>query len=250
MNTRDSSQSGGTDNEKTNIRTDEYGGSAEKRAKFVLDIVAEIRKVVPSSFCVGIKLNSADHSSASFEDTMTQIGLLAEAGIDFLEVSGGSYEDPRVSSGDTIPHSVQDVVSNNFHQMMLGTEEQPTKSARTAAREAFFLEFATEVRKRYPGLILMLTGGFRTRAGAEYAIKQNACDLIGVGRPSAINAKFPQLLLDESIPDEEAGLPLEKVKAPWFASWIPAKGLFAGLETVSCCSLRPQRLEYQILMRV
>lgn len=27
---------------------------------------------------------------------MTQIELLAEAGIDFLEVSGGSYEDPKV----------------------------------------------------------------------------------------------------------------------------------------------------------
>ena len=27
---------------------------------------------------------------------MTQIKLLAEAGIDFLEVSGGSYEDPKV----------------------------------------------------------------------------------------------------------------------------------------------------------
>ena len=87
---------------KTNRRTDEYGGSAEKRAKFVLDIIAEIRKVVPSSFCIGIKLNSADHSSESFEDTMTQIGLLAEAGIDFLEVSGGTYEDPKVSGTERL----------------------------------------------------------------------------------------------------------------------------------------------------
>lgn len=29
---------------------------------------------------------------------MTQIGLLVEAGIDFLEVSGGTYEDPKVST--------------------------------------------------------------------------------------------------------------------------------------------------------
>lgn len=119
--------------------------------------------------------------------------------------------------------------------MMLGTEESG-KSTRTAAREAFFLEFATEARKRYPNLILMLTGGFRTRAGAEDAIKQNACDLIGLGRPAAVDAKLPQVLLDESIPDEEAVLHLDKVKAPWFASWIPAKGIFAGLESVSCSS--------------
>jgi 2,4-dienoyl-CoA reductase-like NADH-dependent reductase (Old Yellow Enzyme family) len=80
----------------TNLRTDAYGGSAEKRAKFVLDILSETRKVLPATFCIGIKFNSADHSSASFEDTMTQIGLLVDAGIDFLEVSGGSYEDLKV----------------------------------------------------------------------------------------------------------------------------------------------------------
>lgn len=82
----------------SNVRTDAYGGSAEKRAKFVLDIIHQIRPLVPANFCIGIKLNSADHSSSSFEDTMTQIGLLAEAGIDFLEVSGGTYEDPKVGT--------------------------------------------------------------------------------------------------------------------------------------------------------
>jgi len=79
------------------MRTDEYGGTPEKRARFVLEILSEIRKVVPAKFCVGIKFNSADHSSATFEDTMAQVKLLVEAGIDFMEVSGGTYEDTRVS---------------------------------------------------------------------------------------------------------------------------------------------------------
>lgn len=118
-----------------------------------------------------------------------------------------------------------------------GNQPEPPKSERTANREAFFLEFATETRKRYPNLILMLTGGFRTRAGAEYAINQNACDIIGIGRPSAINAKFPQLLLDESVSDEDAGLPLKKVKSPWLTSLLPIRSLGAGLESVSLSSL-------------
>lgn len=63
-----------------------------------MDIIRQIREAVPSNFCVGIKLNSADHDSSEFEDTMRQIELLVESGIDFLEVSGGSYEDPKVSS--------------------------------------------------------------------------------------------------------------------------------------------------------
>lgn len=115
---------------------------------------------------------------------------------------------------------------------MMGLTEPP-KSTRTAAREAFFFEFATETRKRFPGLILMLTGGFRSRAGAEAAIQANACDLIGMGRPSAVNAKLPHLLLDESVSDEEAGLPLGKVQLPWLLRVLPLKAVGAGAETVS-----------------
>ncbi|PWY70446.1 FMN binding oxidoreductase [Aspergillus heteromorphus CBS 117.55] len=191
-------------NPKSNKRTDAYGGSAENRAKFVVDIIHAIRKVVPETFAIGIKLNSADHSSDSFEDTMTQIGLLMEAGIDFLEVSGGSYENPT----------------------MMG----PEKSARTVAREAFFIEFATEARKRFPGLVLMLSGGFRTRAGAESAIKQNACDIIGIGRPAAVNPKLPLVFLDEKVSDEEAQMVLNRVPVPSFLRLIPLN-VGAGLET-------------------
>ncbi|KAL4889749.1 putative FMN binding oxidoreductase [Aspergillus ambiguus] len=195
-------------NPKTNKRTDAYGGSAAARAKFVLDILAQTRAVVPSSFAIGIKLNSADHSSASFEDTMAQIGLLAEAGIDFLEVSGGSYEDPK----------------------MMGID-QPKKSARTAAREAFFLEFATEVRRRYPSLVLMLTGGFRTRAGAQAALDANACDLVGIGRPAAVDPAFPRRLLDDSVAEEDARLPLNAVPVPFYMKLVPVRGVGAGLES-------------------
>ncbi|OOF92392.1 hypothetical protein ASPCADRAFT_8673 [Aspergillus carbonarius ITEM 5010] len=192
-------------NSKSNNRIDAYGGSAENRAKFVVDTIHAIRQVVPQTFAIGIKLNSADHNSSTFEDTMTQIRLLVEAGIDFLEVSGGSYENPT----------------------MMG----PEKSQRTVAREAFFIEFATETRKRFPDLVLMLTGGFRTRAGAESALQQNACDVIGIGRPAAIEPKLPLVLLDENVPDEEAQLVLNRVPMPFLARLLALKGVGAGLES-------------------
>ncbi|KAL4874627.1 hypothetical protein BJY04DRAFT_203562 [Aspergillus karnatakaensis] len=198
-------------NAKSNIRTDAYGGTAEKRAKFVLDIVAQIRAVVPPAFCIGIKFNSADHNSTSFEDTLTQIGRLADAGIDFIEISGGTYEDPKMFDRGLTP--------------------QPEKSTRTAAREAFFIEFATAVRARYPSLTLMLTGGFRTRAGAEYALSKNACDLIGIGRPAAIDPNFAKLLLDESVDEEEAQMELKRVQVPFWINLIPLKTVGAGVES-------------------
>lgn len=119
--------------------------------------------------------------------------------------------------------------------MGYGTQEEEQKSTRTATREAFFLEFATETRSRHPSLPLMLTGGFRTRAGAEDAIRQNACDLIGIGRPAAVNAKFPEVLLDEGVRGEEAGLPLRKVGTPWYVQFVPVRSIGAGVESV--CSL-------------
>lgn len=168
---------------------------------------------MPSTFAIGIKLNSADHSSATFEETMAQIALLVEAGIDFMEISGGTYEDPQM--------------------MGYPKSEIPVKSERTAAREAFFLEFAKTVRGRHPDLILMLTGGFRTRAGCVAAIEDGACDLVGIGRPAAVEPAFPQLLLDENVKDEKAALPLIKVPPPWYAKFLPRNLIGAGAETVS-----------------
>jgi hypothetical protein len=51
------------------------------------------------------------------------------------------------------------------------------KRARAAARGAF-LALAKETRKRYRSLVLMLIGGFCSRADAEAAIKENACDIV------------------------------------------------------------------------
>lgn len=84
------------DKSQSNTRQDQYGGDAERRARIVLQIIHQIRDAVPSTFCIGIKLNSADYGTSEFEDTMTQIRLFSEAGVDFLEISGGTYEDPIV----------------------------------------------------------------------------------------------------------------------------------------------------------
>jgi 2,4-dienoyl-CoA reductase-like NADH-dependent reductase (Old Yellow Enzyme family) len=153
---------------------------------------------------------------------MAQIKLLADAGIDFMEISGGTYEDPK---------------------MMGYGKTAPPKSERTAAREAFFLEFSKEVRSRHPELVLMLTGGFRTRAGAEAAINDGACDLIGIGRPAAVDPKFPRLLLDESVGDDKAQMPLNKAPVPWYTRFLPMHLIGAGAESVSFAFFRDRLVD-------
>jgi 2,4-dienoyl-CoA reductase-like NADH-dependent reductase (Old Yellow Enzyme family) len=82
---------------KSNERTDEYGGSPAARAKIVVDVIKAIRAAVPKEFCVGIKLNSVDHQSPEdLAACIEQLKLIEAAGVDFLEISGGTYENPSV----------------------------------------------------------------------------------------------------------------------------------------------------------
>jgi 2,4-dienoyl-CoA reductase-like NADH-dependent reductase (Old Yellow Enzyme family) len=52
---------------------------------------------VPSTFVVGVKINVADHmDGGGLEDMLEQIERIAEERIDYIELSGGSYESPKV----------------------------------------------------------------------------------------------------------------------------------------------------------
>ncbi|MFU3033300.1 NADH:flavin oxidoreductase/NADH oxidase family protein [Pseudomonas aeruginosa] len=156
-----------------NRRSDEWGGSPENRRRFVLAVYAEIRRQVGPDFPVGIKLNSADFQRGGFteEESIETIRVLADAGIDLIEISGGTYEAPAMSGA-----------------------MQETKKASTAAREAYFLEFAEKVRAAVD-VPLMVTGGFRTAAGMNAALRSNALDVVGLARLLAIDPDAPVVLL-------------------------------------------------------
>lgn len=156
-----------------NRRTDEWGGGPEKRRRFVLAVYAEIRRQVGAEFPVGIKLNSADFQRGGFteEESMATIHALVEAGIDLIEISGGTYEAPAMSGG-----------------------LQETKKASTEAREAYFLEFAEKVRASIK-VPLMVTGGFRSAAAMNAALRSGALDVIGLARLLAIDPDAPAALL-------------------------------------------------------
>lgn len=156
-----------------NRRTDEWGGSAENRRRFVLAVYAEIRRQVGPDFPVGIKLNSADFQRGGFteEESLETILALVEAGIDLIEISGGTYEAPAMSGAMQTP-----------------------KKASTVSREAYFLEFAEKVRATV-AVPLMVTGGFRTVAGMNAALRAGALDVVGLARLLAIDPQAPVALL-------------------------------------------------------
>lgn len=72
-----------------NRRTDEYGGSEEKRARFCCEVIAAIRQKVGPDFPVIIRISGSDYlpGGISIEQSARQAPLFVEAGADAIHVS-------------------------------------------------------------------------------------------------------------------------------------------------------------------
>jgi 2,4-dienoyl-CoA reductase-like NADH-dependent reductase (Old Yellow Enzyme family)/glyoxylase-like metal-dependent hydrolase (beta-lactamase superfamily II) len=83
-----------------NKRTDEYGGSDENRARFLLEIIAKVREKVGKEYIVGLKINSEDGDKNGItEEGFMKACLLAEAaGIDFIQVTGMRWFKERIKN--------------------------------------------------------------------------------------------------------------------------------------------------------
>ncbi|MCP5018746.1 MAG: NADH:flavin oxidoreductase/NADH oxidase family protein [Ketobacter sp.] len=153
-----------------NQRKDKWGGSLENRARFVMEIYKAIREQVSDQFPVSIKLNSADFQRGGFteEESMQVVEMLDQAGMDLIEISGGNYESPEMTGKNV--------------------------KASTKAREAYFMEYAEKIRSRVK-TSLMVTGGFRTAQGMMEALESGATDIVGLGRPLAVEPDLSARIL-------------------------------------------------------
>ena len=191
---------------RVNLRSDEYGGSLENRARILLEVVAATRAAVGPEFPISVKLNSADFQKGgfAFEDSLMVVKWLEQASVDLIEISGGSYEQPKLMGIEGMEE-----------------EEQQNVAPSTAAREAYFVDFAKAMQAEV-NVPLMVTGGFRTRAAMEQALDSGAADVIGLGRPLCVMTDAPKQLLDglEALPRYEDGLDM-------IPSWL---GFLKGLQ--------------------
>jgi 2,4-dienoyl-CoA reductase-like NADH-dependent reductase (Old Yellow Enzyme family) len=161
-----------------NQRDDQWGGSLENRMRFVLSVYEAIREAVGSNFPIGIKLNSADFMKGGFteEDSMEGVKALAKAGINLIEISGGTYESPSM-----VGHKVKES---------------------TLKREAYFLDYIEKVRELVD-TPLVLTGGFRSSAAMQSALDSGATDFIGLARTTAVDPDFPNKLIADTSHKQE-----------------------------------------------
>ncbi|KAJ8597291.1 FMN-linked oxidoreductase [Rhizopogon salebrosus TDB-379] len=144
----------------TNMRQDEYGGSLINRARILLEIIEAVKQTVQDPFfIISVKLNSQDftHEGINAEESITIAKLLEDAGVDFIEVSGGTYAQ-TVCSPEDKPYGVE-------------------------TREGYFIQFAELLRPHLKFSRIVVTGGFRTAQGMADAVSRGVADMIGLARP-------------------------------------------------------------------
>ena len=184
---------------RSNLRTDQWGGTLENRARFLLYAVNSARQIVGPDFPIAVKLNSADFQRGgfAFEDSLQVARWLQDGSVDLIEVSGGTYEQPKLLGIEG-----------------LEAEEPQAVAATTLAREAYFVDFAKAMKLEL-SIPLMLTGGFRTRSAMEQAIKSGATDIIGLGRPLCTLTDAPKRLLGGM-----AIMPKTETQLALFPDWL------------------------------
>ncbi len=143
-----------------NRREDDFGGSVENRARIVLNIVERIKSTLGDDFPVLIKMNSEDFidGGLSVEEMLQVARMLEDAGIDGIELSGGTTD-----------------AASQFKPVRRG--KLPSEE-----HEVFYREAAKRYRKciKVP---LILVGGIRSYTVAERLVEEGVTDFVSLCRP-------------------------------------------------------------------
>ncbi len=142
-----------------NHRRDRFGGSTEGRAQILLDILARIRKYDPGLH-VTVKINSSDFAPGGLteKESLTICKLLAEAGIDSIEVSGNG-----TSVAGIKPHK----------------------------NEGYFLPFAARLAEEV-SVPVILVGGLRSLDTMEAVLNRTKIEFLSLSRPLLREPDLPE----------------------------------------------------------
>jgi 2,4-dienoyl-CoA reductase-like NADH-dependent reductase (Old Yellow Enzyme family) len=140
-----------------NRRMDDYGGPIENRARIHLGVLRAVRKAVGDDFPILAKFNCSDFVEGGLNtaDALQVAGLLADAGLDALEISGGVLTGGRMS---------------------------PTRMVKNEQQEAYFKNEARAFGEKLR-IPLILVGGMRSFETAEKLLDDRTADFISMCRP-------------------------------------------------------------------
>jgi 2,4-dienoyl-CoA reductase-like NADH-dependent reductase (Old Yellow Enzyme family)/thioredoxin reductase len=151
-----------------NHRNDEYGGCAEKRSRFPIEVVDAVRNRVGDNFPLIYRITSEEFlpDGLMIEDTMAFSKVLVKHGINAINVSGSTYVAGKTSSGADDP---------------LG----------------FYVENAAKIKKSIAGTVpIIVANRIKTPELAESVIASGKVDMVATGRALLCDADFYNKIRD------------------------------------------------------
>lgn len=103
----------------TNRRSDEYGGSLENRAKFLLDVVAAIRQVIPNEAPIFVRFSATDYADGGVtpEEIATVARWCVDLGADLFDIStGGLVTGVKIPTGPGYQVSYAETIAEKVGQ--------------------------------------------------------------------------------------------------------------------------------------
>ena len=143
-----------------NQRVDEYGGSVVNRARFHLEAIDAVRAVWPERYPLTMRLGSDDLNTqgVQFDDAILAVSLMKERGLDLADLSLGFNTD--------------DMQTAPFAEL------------------GFMLERASRLRREV-GIPVATSWNLGLPALADRVIREEAIDLVMLGRPALANPHWP-----------------------------------------------------------
>jgi 2,4-dienoyl-CoA reductase-like NADH-dependent reductase (Old Yellow Enzyme family)/thioredoxin reductase len=151
-----------------NKRTDEYGGSTAKRARFAIDVCDDIRRKCGENFVIEYRISADEiaEEGMHFDETLELIGLLKDH-IDIIHVSAGIHSD----------------FDMKYYRNWCQNYMMP---------HMFNVHYAAEVKKKYPDLLVNTVGSITSIAEAEEILANGWADFVAMCRPLMADPDQPK----------------------------------------------------------
>jgi len=193
-----------------NDRTDDYGGSLENRARFLLEIVRAIRAEVGSDFHLQAKISATEMANAmvpgeprgnTIQDSVRVCRWLEQEGVDAIHVSSGAaFPHPRNPVGDLpldeLVKTYDSLIASGtktfrnyvFFRGRLTGDFFRTRWRKEAGKvfEGVNLADAAAIRKAV-NIPVICTGGFQTASFIRDALTRGDCDAVSIARSLVAN---------------------------------------------------------------
>ena len=148
----------------SNQRTDEYGGDAEKRMRYPLEVIRAVRAAIPDDVILSYRVSAVDgvvEGGTPFDAVVEFARRAGDAGVDIIDTSSGGISADR---------SVDTRVRRGF---------------------AFHADFARELRQR-TGMLVACVGFVVDPEQATRLIEEGSADIVLLGREMLDNPNWVQ----------------------------------------------------------